>query len=69
MRAHRKLNSHAIDDRAENAGVLYQEGEPLRAGEKELERDRHRWELDPASSDDYPERARSPRKPNVKAHS
>lgn len=38
-------------------GVMYQEGEPLRAGEKEIDRDRHRWELDPASADDYAERS------------
>jgi len=28
----------------------------LRFGEKERERDVHRWELDPASADDYEER-------------
>jgi hypothetical protein len=28
----------------------------LKVGEKERERDRHRWELDPASSEDYVER-------------
>ena len=39
-------------------GVTYQDGEPLKAGEKEVERDRHRWELDPASAEDYQERLR-----------
>lgn len=39
-------------------GVTYQEGEPLKAGEKEVGRDRHRWELDPASAEDYQERLR-----------
>jgi hypothetical protein len=39
-------------------GVTYQEGEPLRVGEKEHERDAHRWELDPASAEDYRERLR-----------
>ena len=29
----------------------------LRFGEKERERDVHRWELDPASSEDYDERS------------
>jgi hypothetical protein len=38
-------------------GVTYHEGEPLRAGWKEEERDEHRWELDPASSEDYVERS------------
>ena len=39
-------------------GVTYQEDEELKAGEKERSRDKHRWELDPASSDDYQERTR-----------
>ena len=46
----------------EALGVTYADDEPLRAGEKERERDKHRWELDPASSDDYQERARDERK-------
>lgn len=37
-------------------GVTYQDNEELRAGEKERERDVRRWELDPASADDYRER-------------
>jgi hypothetical protein len=37
-------------------GVTYEEGEELRAGIKEYDRDLHRWELDPASSEDYRER-------------
>ena len=39
-------------------GVTYQDGEELKAGEKERSRDRKRWELDPASSDDYQDRLR-----------
>jgi hypothetical protein len=39
-------------------GVTYQENEELRAGEKERDRDKHRWELDPASADDYQDRTR-----------
>jgi hypothetical protein len=39
-------------------GVTYQDNEELKVGEKERERDTHRWELDPASSDDYQERLR-----------
>ena len=42
----------------EAIGVTYQDDEPLRAGEKERERDKKRWELDPASSEDYADRAR-----------
>ena len=39
-------------------GIRYSSGEPLRCGDKERERDRRRWELDPASSDDYADRSR-----------
>jgi hypothetical protein len=42
-------------------GVTYQDGEELKAGEKERSRDRKRWELDPASSDDYQDRVRDER--------
>ncbi len=42
----------------EALGVTYADNEELKAGEKERERDKHRWELDPASSDDYQDRAR-----------
>ena len=45
-----------VDDTGRNNGVVYVEGEPLRVGPKESDRDRHRWELDPASADDYVER-------------
>jgi hypothetical protein len=48
-----------VDEIGREAGVTYEEGEPLRVGEKEEERDEHRWELDPASSEDYAERSRS----------
>ena len=40
-------------------GVSYDDGEPLKIGVKETSRDEHRWELDPASADDYRERGRS----------
>jgi hypothetical protein len=39
-------------------GINYADDEELKVGEKERERDRKRWELDPASSEDYQERAR-----------
>lgn len=42
-----------VDEIGIAAGITYQEGEPLRVGEKEEERDRHRWELDPASAEDF----------------
>ena len=33
------------------AGLTYRDDEPLDSDKKILDRDRHRWELDPASSD------------------
>ena len=37
-------------------GVDYQDNEELKAVDKVTERDRKRWELDPASSEDYKDR-------------
>jgi Family of unknown function (DUF6335) len=39
-------------------GVEYNDDEELKGVDKIEERDRHRWELDPASSEDYRDRAR-----------
>lgn len=36
-------------------GINYRDDEELRGGEEVTDRDRHRWERDPASSDDWPE--------------
>jgi Family of unknown function (DUF6335) len=47
------------DDLGEAMGVLYDPGEELHCVDKERARDTHRWELDPASSDDYLERLRT----------
>jgi len=47
-----------VDDIGRALGVEYQDNEELRAGDKVIERDKHRWELDPASSEDYKERKR-----------
>jgi len=46
-----------VDEIGKAAGVTYEEGEPLRVGAKEEDRDKHRWELDPASAEDYPHNA------------
>ena len=46
------------DDLGRAVGVTYSDDEELKVGEKERERDKHRWELDPASADDYQDRAR-----------
>lgn len=43
-----------VDDIGKALGVVYADGEELQASDKIAERDVHRWELDPASSDDWP---------------
>ena len=45
-----------VDDIGKALGVEYQDNEELKSTEKLSERDKHRWELDPASSEDYRER-------------
>jgi hypothetical protein len=45
-----------VDDIGKALGVTYEDNEELKASDKITERDKHRWELDPASSEDYPER-------------
>jgi len=44
-----------VDEIGEAAGVTYQDDEPLDSDKKILERDRRRWELNPASTDDQDE--------------
>ena len=45
-----------VDELGEAVGLTYEDNEPLHSTEKVEERDRHRWELDPASSEDYNDR-------------
>jgi hypothetical protein len=45
-----------VDDIGRALGVVYQVDEELEAARKLEARDRHRWELDPASAEDYPRR-------------
>jgi hypothetical protein len=45
-----------VDDIGKALGVEYADNEELKASDKVVERDKHRWELDPASSEDYKER-------------
>jgi hypothetical protein len=45
-----------VDEIGRAAGVTYQDNEPLKFGDKAAERDQNRWELNPASSEDYQER-------------
>jgi Family of unknown function (DUF6335) len=46
-----------VDQLGEAVGLIYQNEEPLNTEEKLEERDTHRWELEPASAEDFQERA------------
>ena len=50
--------NNQVEEIGASMGINYADGEELKAGEKERERDQHRWELDPASSEDYQDRTR-----------
>ncbi len=45
-----------VDEIGKALGVEYQDNEELKGSEKIAERDKKRWELDPASSEDYKDR-------------
>ena len=45
-----------VDDIGKALGVEYADNEELKAADKVGKRDKHRWELDPASSEDYKDR-------------
>ena len=45
-----------VDELGEAVGLTNEDNEPLHSTEKVEERDRKRWELDPASSEDYNDR-------------
>ena len=45
-----------VDDIGRAVGIEYQDNEELKGEEKVAKRDRNRWELDPASSDDWDDR-------------
>ena len=45
-----------VDDIGLALGVEYEDNEELEGADKIEERDRHRWEDNPASSDDFDER-------------
>lgn len=47
-----------VDEIGAAVGLEYQDDEPIVIDEKVEKRDTHRWELDPASAEDYEERAR-----------
>jgi len=43
-----------VEEMGEALGLSYEDNEELKGSDKLIERDKHRWELDPASADDYP---------------
>ena len=45
-----------MDEIGRSLGLEYNDNEELKGADKVEARDRHRWELDPASSEDYDER-------------
>jgi hypothetical protein len=45
-----------VEDIGKALGVEYADNEELKAADKVVERDKHRWELDPASAEDYKDR-------------
>ena len=45
-----------VDDIGRALGVRYDDADELRSTDKISDRDKHRWEMDPASSEDYKER-------------
>lgn len=49
-------DQEVVDDIGKALGVQYDDREELKAADKIVERDKHRWEMDPASSEDYKDR-------------
>jgi hypothetical protein len=45
-----------VEDIGRAIGIEYQDNEELRSSDKVTDRDKHRWELDPASAEDYKDR-------------
>jgi hypothetical protein len=48
-----------VQEMGQALGITYADDEELKVGEKERSRDKNRWELDPASSEDYQDRLRN----------
>lgn len=45
-----------VDEIGTALGVHYDDNEELKGSDKVVERDKHRWEMDPASAEDYKDR-------------
>jgi len=52
-------DQNVVEEIGKAMGVTYADDEELNAGGKERARDKDRWELDPASSEDYKERLKA----------
>jgi len=50
------IDAGMLDELGAALGLTYEDDEELWLGTKESSRDSHRWELDPASSEDWVER-------------
>ena len=46
-------DQEVVDDIGNALGVKYEDNEELKGSDKVVQRDKHRWEMDPASSEDY----------------
>lgn len=51
-------DQNVVEELGRAMGITYEDNEPLRFGDKLADRDAQRWELNPASSEDYGERLR-----------
>ena len=49
-------DQEVVDEIGKALGVHYEDHEELRGSDKIVERDKHRWERDPASAEDYTKR-------------
>ena len=49
-------DQEVVDDIGKALGVQYEDNEELQGSDKIVKRDRHRWERDPASAEDYQKR-------------
>jgi hypothetical protein len=52
-------DQNVVEEIGAAMGIRYEDNEELKVGEKERSRDKKRWELDPASSDDYLDRVKN----------
>jgi hypothetical protein len=52
-----------VEEIGQALGITYQDDQELKGGDEITERDRHRWEYDPASSEDWPHKDKDKKKP------